>query len=116
MAPGVYMADADDLSGQRGGKGISHRVGGGVGQRGVDEAVGRATLAALSGGLLFLSDQPAALPSSSLAVVSGKLQPSGPPVLIDVAVCNCRRQLALPARCLRSSRLVCRVPSRTSAS
>ena len=26
-------------------------------QRGVDEAVGRATLAALSGGLLFLSDQ-----------------------------------------------------------
>jgi hypothetical protein len=74
VAPGVFQ-DLEDLAGQKGGKGISHRVGGGVGQRGVDEAVGRATLAALSGGLLFLSDQPAALPSSSLAVVESIFPP-----------------------------------------
>ena len=47
MAPGVFQEEEDSLAGQKGGKGVSQRVGGGVGQRGVDEAVGRATLAAL---------------------------------------------------------------------
>ena len=76
VAPGVFLEPGGlDLAGQTGGKGISRRVGGGVGQRGVDEAVGRATLAALCGGLLFLSDQPAMLPSSSLAVVESILPP-----------------------------------------
>jgi len=77
VAPGVFQESDENLAGQKGGKGVSHRVGGGVGQRGVDEAVGRATLAALSGGLLFLSDQPAALPSSSLAVVESIFPPLG---------------------------------------
>jgi hypothetical protein len=98
VAPGVFLAD--DLAGQRGGKGISQRVGGGVGQRGVDEAVGRATLAALSGGLLFLSDQPAALPSSSLAVVANLCRccPATPPAL-QPRVSTCLGSVVASAFC-----------------